>query len=177
MTKKILIVGAGGHAKVLFDTISLLPEWEAIGFMDATIPVNTVIVNQHKVVLAQSQLAEVSQHADYFIVAIGNNAIRQHLFQQLIQVAQAATIIHPLAHVSQSASIGIGSVCLPFSVINSLSQVGKNCIINCGSIVDHETIIADHVHLSIGTKVGSNSKINSNHSSSIGDNIPPFSKL
>ncbi len=63
------------------------------------------------------------------------------------------------------------------TVINTYSSVGKNTIVNTAAIIDHECKIGSHVHLSIGTLVGSNSIITDNTTTQIGQHINSFSKI
>ena len=63
------------------------------------------------------------------------------------------------------------------AVISSSTIIGENTIVNAGVIIDHDCKIGCHIHLSIGTLVGSNSEISDSHKTSIGSRIEPFSKI
>ena len=175
--KKIVIIGSGGHGKVVYDAIKQSNEYEVVGFVDAKVPVGTIIMDQQEVRLMQSDLHLISTIADYFIVAVGNNGIRCELFEKALNYAQPATIIHPSAIIGQDVIVEEGSVVLANAVIATESKIGKNTIINAGVIVDHESIVGSHVHLSIGTLVGSNSSIADGLVTSIGHIIPTFSTV
>ena len=85
----------------------------------------------------------------FFVIAIGNNYVRQKLFNSLdIPVNQYATLVHPSAIVSSSAKIECGTVVMPHAVINADTTIGKHVIINTGAIIEHDNNIADYVHVS-----------------------------
>lgn len=177
MNPKIVIIGAGGHAKVICDAILSGGKYAIAGFVDANVPVGSLVMYDYKVILAQDELPKVKSHGDYFIVAIGNNQVRAGLYNELKQILKPATIIHPAAAIAKSAEIKEGAVLLANAVVNALSVIGENTIVNSGVVVDHESVIGDHVHLSIGTMVGSNSSISGFVTTAIGQNINAFSKL
>jgi acetyltransferase EpsM len=177
MNKRIIIIGAGGHAKVVYETILAENKYSVVGFTDGSIELDSLVIDGKKILMNHDDWKSIKDFADCFIVAIGNNKIREQLFNQLIGILPAATVIHPASFVSKSAVIGQGSVVLANSVINTLSIVGENSIINCGVLIDHESKIGNHVHLSLGCKIGSNSSIGDSLLISSDKSIPSFSKI
>ncbi|OFX21251.1 MAG: hypothetical protein A2033_11095 [Bacteroidetes bacterium GWA2_31_9] len=176
MKPKIVIIGAGGHAKVICDAILAKSDFEIVGFVDSTIPVGTVIMNNFKVIIEQNELTNLKKHADFFIIGIGNNKIREELYNKLKSFLKPTSIIHPTAFIASNAIINSGTVCLANSIISANCTIGENTIINAGSIIDHESIIGNNVHISIGTLVGSNSIIGNNITTKIGQVYNSFSK-
>ena len=177
MRPKIVIIGAGGHGKVLCDAILAQDQYELIGFVDAVVPLGTEVTIGYKVILSQNELNKLKVMADHFIVGIGNNKVREKLYNELKQVLKPALIIHPSAVVAKNAVIKQGSVCLANAVVSANCVVGENTIVNARVVIDHECIIGDHIHLSIGTLVGSNSSIADGIVTPIGTIIQPFSKI
>ena len=89
----------------------------------------------------------------YFVVAIGNAEIRQKIADRL-QGVKWYTAIHPSAVISQiDVEIGEGTVVMANAVVNSGVSIGKHCIINSGAVVEHDNIIEDFVHISVGVKL------------------------
>jgi len=174
---KIILIGAGGHGKVLVDAIILQGKYEIAGFVDSKIDIGTEIFRNYRVILQQNELSKISNYADFFIVAIGNNTIREKIYAEAEKYIKPAIIIHPSAIIGSDVSIGDGTVVLINSVINTCSRIGKNAIVNSGVIIDHECTIGSHIHLSIGTLVGSNTVIGDNITTSIGQHIQSFSKI
>ncbi|MEY4877499.1 MAG: hypothetical protein RL708_2649 [Bacteroidota bacterium] len=177
MSNRIIIIGAGGHAKVVYEAIVAEGKFSVVGFTDANLSVGTIVIENVKVILPQNELSKAKEVADFFIVAIGNNEVREKLFTQMNFILEAATIIHPIAYISKSAIIQKGVVCLANSTINTQVEVGENTIVNCGVVIDHETKIGNHVHLSVGCNIGSNSVINDFVTIKIGESISSFSKI
>jgi sugar O-acyltransferase (sialic acid O-acetyltransferase NeuD family) len=177
MKLRIVIIGAGGHGKVVCDAIIAQNMYEIIGFVDATIPVGTVIFNSYKIIAAQKDLKTLIAKADLFIVAIGNNQLRAKISAEAALNLKPAKVIHPTSVIGSDVKISSGTVVLANAVINALSNIGENTIVNSGVIVDHDCVIGNNVHLSIGTMVGSNSIIADSYTSSIGEKINSFSKL
>ncbi len=177
MKSKIMIIGAGGHGKVLCDVIVAQGLYEIVGFVDSVVPVGTLITNGYKIVASQENIDKLKNAADFFIIAIGNNEIRKMLFETASSFLKPAVIIHPSAVIGTDVTVGEGAVVLANAVINAFSVVGANTIVNAGVVVDHDNIIGSHVHLAIGTMVGSHSIIADSFSSQIGERINSFSKV
>ncbi len=142
MNKKIVIIGASGHGKVVAD-IAQKNGYEIIGFLDDD--------NSIKEICGFSVLGKISSVANYkneceFVIAIGNNHIRQVIAEQYD--VKWATLIHPTAVLGMEVEIGEGTVVMANTVINSSAKIGKHCIINSGAIVEHDNYLEDYVHIS-----------------------------
>lgn len=177
MSNRIVIIGAGGHGKVVCDAVLAQGEYVMNGFVDLTLEVGTSVINGYKVIANQKDLASLKNQVDFFVVAIGNNKVREEVFKTAKAYLEPAIVIHPTAVIGSDAKIGAGSVVLAHSVISAEAEIGENVIVNARVVVDHESKVGSHSHLSIGTMVGSNSTIASGYLSSIGQNINSFSKL
>lgn len=173
-SKKIIIVGAGGHGKVIYDVLKSQENLKVVGFMDSNTQIGTKVIDDCEVILSQEEISKVIDFADSFVVAIGNNVIRTNLFNELKQYINPVSVIHPSVIIGSDVSIEGGTVILTNVVINRGTHIGENSIINSGTIIDHDCIIGKNVHLSIGTLVGSNTKIVDNSFTGIGAIIPSF---
>lgn len=144
--KKIAIIGASGHGKVVADLAEIIGY--TVGFFDDAFPQLQQI--EHWPVRGTfTDLLTQQDCYQYAIVAIGHNETRAKLSEQLTELHfSLPTLIHPTAVVSQYASINSGNVIFANAVINAFAQIGKNCIINTGAVVEHDCKIADGVHLS-----------------------------
>ena len=134
--KKIAIIGASGHGKVIADiavknddnkTIRECAGFPIIGTVDK---VNSLACDK--------------------IVAIGNAKIRRSIQEKINHVV---TLIHPNAVISRRVQIAEGTVVMAGAVINSDVTIGKGCIINTGASVDHDCHIGSFVHVSVGAHV------------------------
>lgn len=141
--KKLIIIGASGHGKVVAD-IALLNGYDEIVFLDddenikdcAGFPVVGKTSEAHKM------------DGDK-IIAIGNARIREKLQGALHTV----TLIHPQAVIGRNVNIGEGTVVMAGAVINSETRIGKGCIINTCASVDHDCVVGDYVHVAVGSHI------------------------
>lgn len=177
MSNRIVIIGAGGHAKVVCDAILAQNEYVMNGFVDISLEVGTTIINSYQVIAHQNNLESLKSQVDFFIVAIGNNKVREQVYNFAKAILQPAIVIHPSAVIGSEVKIGAGTVVLANAVVNASAAIGENVIINARVVVDHDCHIENNIHLSIGTMVGSNSKISNGYLSSIGQNINAFSNI
>ncbi len=153
MNKKLFILGASGHGKVVADIALAQQCWQEIVFYDDAFPAKTSVGSFN---IAGDSQALLSDYADNAVViGIGNNEIRQqkHEFLEANDIP-VATLIHPSAIISPSASIGPGSVVMPGAIVNADSHIGKSCIINTGAIVEHDCVVSDYAHLSPNACIG-----------------------
>lgn len=153
--KRLAILGAGGHAKVIADT-ALVSGWDDVVFFDDEWP-NHSFIGPWEVRGNSEKLLELAEEIDGVIVGIGNNMIR--LEKQLeLQKAniKIVNIVHPSAIVSSYSEIGVGSVVFACAVINPFAKIGPGCIINTSSTIDHDCVLSEGVHLSPGAHLGGN---------------------
>lgn len=142
--KKLVIIGASGHGKVIAD-IAVKNGYKNIVFLDDNADIKECAGFP---VIGKTEEAK-NIDADK-IVAIGNAKIRERIQRELDGVV---TLIHPSAVISRRVEIGNGSVVMAGAVINSDAIIGRGCIINTGASVDHDCKIEDYVHVSVGTHV------------------------
>ena len=146
MKKSVVIIGNGGHGRVIADIVRCSGD-ELIGFLD-----DGVAPDDKNQVLGRTSGYKLYKDA-HFIVGIGNGSIRRKIVEGMPDV-KWYTAIHPSAVISSNAVIGEGSAIMANSTINIDSIVGKHSIINTGAIVEHDNRIGDYVHVSVGAKLG-----------------------
>ena len=154
---RILIIGAGGHAQVVADTLLRAREagchTQPIGYLDD----NPNLIGAERLglpILGNLYSVATIPH-DALIIAIGNNWVRKSLYLELqAQGYCFATVCHPRAIVAPDVKLGPGTVVFAGVVVNTGSSIGANVILNTGCTVDHHNHIGDHVHLAPGTHLG-----------------------
>ncbi len=145
--KRLLIIGAQGQGKVTLDCTLFSGMYNHIEFMRNYITRGGIegykIMDKNK-----TSIEYIRENFDEVIVAVGlNKAARLKGSTDLEkQGIELATIVHPTAMVSPFSEIGSGSVILANAVVNPCAQVGKACLINTGSIVEHDCIIDNELH-------------------------------
>ena len=142
MNKKIIIVGAGGHSKVVADIVRSCGDF-VCGFLDDNF-------TERKGFYGSEIIGKICDYSTYvddceFVIAIGNGKAREKIVNSL--KCRWYTAIHSSAIISNSAKIDQGTVIMPNAVVNADARIGKHSIINTGSIVEHDCIIGDYTHI------------------------------
>ncbi|MCR5629806.1 acetyltransferase [Eubacterium sp.] len=141
--KKLVIIGASGHGKVVAD-IAKLNGYDEIIFLD-----NNPNIKEccgFPVMGPDSLSSEID--GDIFI-AVGNAQIRKMLMNKNIG-RKFPVLVHPSAVIAESVTISEGTVIMAGAVINPDVCIGKGCIVNTSSSIDHDCVIGDYVHVSVG---------------------------
>ena len=146
--KKIVIIGASGHGKVVAD-IARLNGYDEIVFLDDDESINNC---GRYYVKGKSSDAEYLARDNYDVfVAIGNAKTRERIRTSLKGKANIVTLIHPKSVIADDVVLGKGTVIMAGAIVNSSASIGDGCIVNTGASVDHDDIIGDYVHVSVGT--------------------------
>lgn len=148
---ELLILGAGGHGKVVQEAAEAAGEYGRIEFLD-----------DHSDI-AVGKLSDYEKYIGSFshaLVALGNPTIRNQWQLRLATAGyQIPILIHPDAYISLSAAIDIGTVVMPKAVVQSNVRIGKGCIISAGAIIDHDAVVGDYCHINAGAIVAARSKV------------------
>lgn len=142
MPNDVIILGGGGHAKVVADIV-LRSGDRLIGFLDDDA--------EKTALFGAPRLGAFSDWVRYtdagrFLFGIGSNQTREALARDLR--VRWHTAVHPSAVVSAGVSIGEGSVVMANAAVNADAVIGRHCIVNTGAVVEHDNRIADFVHIS-----------------------------
>lgn len=155
MTKKIVVVGAGGHGKSVADLLLLQNEYELIGFVDDAYP--SVLEVWGFPVLGKvtaETFSSLQGNVEHAVVAIGNNARRESIFKLIDGLGiELPNIVHPKAFVSPRAMLGKGCAVMANAVIGTEARLGDGVIVNSGAIVDHHAVVDDFGHLGVNASM------------------------
>lgn len=156
--KKIAILGASGHGKVVSE-LARLNGYEEIVFLDD----NTSLAHcgGYQVVGATNEADSYADKGFDLAIAIGAAHIRQRIQDSISHQHMIKSLIHPVAIVSSSVHIGAGTVVMAGAIINPGTVIGKGCIINTGATVDHDNRVEDYVHVSVGAHLAGNVTVGS----------------
>lgn len=150
---KIVVIGAGGQARVVYEILSHDKNMEIVAFVNNMVrePGENImgipILGDHSVLRSF-----VKEDVKGFIVAVGNNKIRAQHFNETCSLGlKPINAVHPSAHIAFNAKIGKGVVVAIGAIITTEAKIGNNTIINTGAIIEHEDIVEDHVHIGPGT--------------------------
>lgn len=147
--RRILILGAGGHAKVVIDIVETAGLGMIVGILDDDARKHGLEVFGYKVVGGREALNGLLLDGPlHGIAAIGDNRRRQGAADWFVgSGGRLLSAVHPRACIARSATIGNGSVVMAGAVINADAAIGSNTIVNTGAIIEHDCRVGDHVHL------------------------------
>lgn len=152
--KKIIILGSGGHAKSVCDTLlALSEEYEVMGIVDRVKDENFTYENI-RIIGTDDDLQQIYdsgiRHAIVGIGFLGQGHLRNDLVKRLHKIGFSfPVIIDPTAMVSKSADVGEGTFIGKKSVVSARTRIGKYCIINSCSLVEHDCQVGDFTHIAI----------------------------
>lgn len=150
--KKLAVLGASGHGKVVAEIAELLG-WE-VSFFDDSYPEIQLVEGLWSVKGNTDDLCQNLSSYNGCFIAIGDNSIRlQKMNKFELLGVEIPSLIHPKAVVSQYAKIKTGTVVMANAVLNPFVCVGKGCIINTSSSIDHDCKLSDGVHVSPGVNL------------------------
>lgn len=142
MSKEVIIIGAGGHGKVIADIIEQAGD-SVSGFLDDDSAKKTV--GKYSILGTTAEIERWKEK--YFIIAVGNNEMRNRIRLQYPNL-KYYTAIHPCAVIAHTVSIGEGSCIMAGAVVNADAVIGAHCIINTNAVVEHECCLGNCVHIS-----------------------------
>lgn len=151
---KIILLGGGGHCKVVIETILLEKKYDVVGIIDLQEKVGQS-VSSIPIVGTDEELREyLIKKVDFCFItlgSVGNPNLRIKLFNKAKEIGfKFPNIIHPGSMISKSAKMGEGNYIAAGVIINADSIIGSNCIINTSTVIEHDCKIGDFVHFASG---------------------------
>lgn len=159
MQAEYILIGASGHAKVIIEII------EAMGGRVKAIQDTKPGITS----LLGYPVSTDMPSGSPVIIAIGNNAIRKRLAQELQGAFGIA--IHPGSNISARSSVLPGTVVMAGAAINSEARIGGHCIINTNASIDHDCILEDFVHVAPNASLAGNVTVGEGAHIGIGSTI------
>ncbi|MCL6450611.1 MAG: acetyltransferase [Acetobacteraceae bacterium] len=159
---RVMVIGAGGHARVVVDLLGLLPGLEVVGLLDDDPVLHGAWVESRPVLgRIESAPGLGPPGVRYAVVAVGDNALRQRLARQVLRsgLELLPAVAHPKSVVASSARVGRGTVIMAGAVVNAGARVGENVIVNTGSVVEHDCLVGDFAHLAPGCCLGGGAQV------------------
>ena len=153
--KRLAILGASGHGKVVADTALSLGYGKIVFFDDAWPDKKSI--GAWGIAGSTKELLQSVSDFDTVMVGIGENRVR--LEKQAVLLSAGApmmSFIHPVATVSSVARVGLGTVLLAGAVVNIDAALGAAAIVNTGATIDHDCILHDGVHIAPGAHLSGN---------------------
>ena len=153
--KKLLVIGAGGHARPVIETLILLGSWDIIGIIDLKFSGQNEEILGVRVIGGLEIIEDCQIKNDINIFpAIGKNSLRKSIYQLLMKKDyEIPNIIHPSSQITKSTSLGKGNYVGPNTHIGSKTIIGKANILNSSSVFEHESKMGDYNHLAPGAVI------------------------
>ncbi len=153
MTKPVLVLGAGGHAKVLIEAL-IQSGTVVAGIADS----DSALVGTNVLgipILGGDEIVGKFSPAETLLVngigSVGLSIIRQQIFIRFKEIGyNFATVIHPSAVIASDVVLGEGTQVMAGAIIQPGCCIGNNTIINTRTSVDHDCMIGAHVHIAPG---------------------------
>lgn len=150
--RQLVILGAGGHA-VSVANVAVSAGFTIKNFVDISQKGNYLL--GYEIIGDVAELENLQQYC--FCIAIGDNALREMVYVKLLTQSaylEFPALIHKNAVISDHTLIGDGTVVMPGVVIGPNTRVGKFCILNTRSSIDHDCILSDYASLAPGAITG-----------------------
>lgn len=151
MKEKVLLIGAGGHCKIIIECLDL-QKYEIVGILDNFVPNGTHICGI-PVIGSDEDAEKLYKNGIRLAVVtiVGNLEIRRCILNKYRKIGfQFPNIIHEACRISPSARIGEGVVILANVCVNAEAKVGDFVTLNTGSIIEHEVSIGENSHIAPG---------------------------
>lgn len=150
----ILLYGASGHAKVVFDLVRRSGLWQIVALLDDNRDLQGTTFCGVTISGGREALPILMPTCAGAIVAVGDNVIRRRIAGQLAEQGLAlVTACHPQASVADDVVLGAGTVVMAGAVINPACRVGDNCIVNTQASIDHDCLLGSHTHIAPGVTI------------------------
>tara|TARA_B100000787_G_scaffold87542_1_gene64638 strand:- start:291 stop:914 length:624 start_codon:yes stop_codon:yes gene_type:complete len=162
MIKKIILIGAGGHAKSCLDVISSVQnKYKIVGLVEKNLTIRKVL--GLRILGNDKDLEKIFKKYKYALIGLGqikSYNLREDCFKNLKKIGfKLPPIISKYAYFSKKSKIGEGSIVMHGAVVNAFSSIGKNCIINTNSTIEHDVMIGDNCHIAGGAVINGGVKI------------------
>lgn len=160
---KIIIIGAGGHSKVIVDIIQNEQKYEIAGFIDNNLPMGYKVLD-YKVLGKEEEINTLINKHEIFggIIAIGDNFKRSNVEKKIKQLRNEfkfINCIHPNSNIAFNVVMGEGNVVMAGATINTSSEIGNHCIFNTNCSIDHDNKIANFASIAPNAVTGGNVEV------------------
>lgn len=151
----LVIIGAGGHGKVVAD-IFLARGERVTGFLDDTKPSGAKVLG----LPILGTLAWLDTNVARVALGVGDNATRARIADSCVAAgAELVAAVHPRAVVAPSARVEAGAVIMALAVANADAIIERGAIVNTGAIVEHDCVVGRFAHVSPGAVMGGGCRV------------------
>jgi UDP-perosamine 4-acetyltransferase len=170
---RLVVIGAGGHAKVVIEAVRAAALAEVVGALDPAPPSASVL---DVPVLGGDEMLPrlLAEGVSAAVVALGGNALRERIGSGLREMGfSLPAVVHPSALVSPSAMLGNGVVIMARAVVGTETRVDDLVIVNTGAVVDHDNWIGRAAHVAPASGLAGNVTVGDRALVGIGSAVRP----
>ena len=169
---RLVLVGSGGHAKVVVEILEESPEFQIAGCTSVD---GSSDLLGYTVLGGDDRLPQLLQDGvRHAFVAIGENDLRQKLMVHITALGfTLVNAISPRAMISRRARLETGIVIMPGAIINAESKIGEGAIINTGATIDHDCVVGKYAHIAPGVNLAGTVSIGAGAFLGIGSRVIP----
>ena len=154
--RKVVILGAGGHAKVVLD--SLQAQGITVdGVVDPELARTKSVWRSVPVLGGDAYLLELDPQRFWVVNGLGSlpgNDLRQKVFNKFkLAGFQFLSVVHPSTFIGSGVTLGEGAQIMAGSIIQADCQIGNNVIVNTGAKLDHDCTVGADVHIAPGVTI------------------------
>lgn len=151
----IILLGIGGHAHSVADSIERAGKYRIIGFLDRE-EMQGKSYREYPILGTDADIGRFFEkgvkHAFVTVGFMGHGDVRKRLFRQLKDAGYTLPdVIDDTAVVSDRVKLGEGVFVGKKTVINAEAEIGDMCIVNTGVIIEHDCLVGEFSHISVGS--------------------------
>ena len=155
----ILLIGGGGHCASVIEVIEAEGKFSIKGIVDQKEKIGEKVLG-YPIIASDEDLPKLLKQTPHVLITTGMvqpNKLRANLYKMALgNNGIFPVIVAPTATVSKHANVGAGTVIMHYAMVNAGASVGENCIINTKSLVEHDSSVAHHTHVSTAAVVNGN---------------------
>ncbi len=146
-----MILGAGGHARVVLDALRSTGERDVAAVLDPDRALHGTVLDGVRIVGGDDRLVDYPSASHDVVIAVvrfGRGVVRHALLEQVRSLGyQIATVVHISATVSPFATVGAGAQLMAGAIVHPGATVGEDAIVNTGAVVEHDCLVGRGAHL------------------------------
>lgn len=160
----IILIGGGGHCKAVIDVLEMSEDFAIAGILDKKEKIGQKLLG-YDIIAADDQILQMAEDFSYFLITVGqiqSSAVRERIFNKVKEAGgMLAIVVSPLAHVSDYAHLGEGTVVMHHAMVNAGATIGCNTIINSKAMIEHDAWIGDHCHIATNAVINGDCQVGS----------------
>ena len=154
---KCILIGGGGHGRVLLETIEQQRPGVVVGVLDSRPGLKQV--TEVPVLGGDEMMPRLKDlHFTHFVIGVGSSQpcrVRAELYLAARKAGlEPLAVVHPAAVLSHQAQLAAGCQIMARAVVNTGARLGGHVLVNTGAIVEHDVVIGAHSLIGSGAILG-----------------------